>query len=69
MLTSVISVDSSIMEAAMKTITIRVIPVDDQPPTLVVGHMSISCDEGGFTQITTEHISAEDVDTELEKLS
>ena len=57
------------MEAAMKTITIRVIPVDDQPPTLVVGHMSISCDEGGFTQITTEHISAEDVDTELEKLS
>ena len=53
----------------MKTITIRVIPVDDQLPTLVVGHTSINCDEGGFTQITTEHISAEDVDTELEKLS
>ena len=53
----------------MKTIKIRVLPVDDQPPTLVVGHTSISCDEGGFTQITTEHISAEDVDTKLEKLS
>ena len=57
------------MEAAMKTISIRVTPVDNQPPTIVVGKMSISCDEGGFTQLTTEHISAEDADTKLEKLS
>ncbi|KAK2860526.1 hypothetical protein Q7C36_004692 [Tachysurus vachellii] len=48
-------------------LNITVYPVDNQPPSIVIGEV-FQVDEGGFASITVAHISASDQDTPLEEL-
>ncbi|KAG7461901.1 hypothetical protein MATL_G00196120 [Megalops atlanticus] len=48
-------------------LNITVLPVDSQPPAIVVGEVFV-VDEGGSAPITVAHLRASDLDTPLEEL-
>ncbi|KAK6494103.1 FRAS1-related extracellular matrix protein 1-like [Huso huso] len=48
-------------------LNITVFPVDNQPPTIVIGEMFV-VDEGSSAPININHLSARDADTPLEEL-